>query len=686
MQLKRLLLAVILLTYYDVFSQVPSNLPTNGLIAHYPFNSNANDASGNQNHGTAQDVTLTTDRFGNPNSAYEFNGKTSRIDINKAFFDVGWNAYTISCWTNSSSLANPDNVNDAQNVINTDPHNGFAINMYNSNNPFSPSWNNKYVVFAGSQPDVRNWDILLDNTQSNTSRTINTWNHLVLVKNGLNYSFYINGVLDKTIVGAISANSYLCKIVIGNLAANIPNEGFLGKLDDYSIWNRALTQTEIGNVYNGVNHKGLVAYYPFNGNPKDSVGNHDGTVVNGATLTTDRFGKQNSAYNFDGNQWIEVPHQDDLNFSTEFTISLWIKPTGKGISSNNEAPTIINKECEYEISRWEEGAIKWATNSAYDVWHDTKIVSPLNEWKHIIMVYGEGKVIFYENGKKIYEYEKTIQQAIFPTTKPLTIGSRPGGTWGEFFCHGGAYDQNFQGAIDEIKLYNYALSEAESKLLYNDVPKIDLSLKSFSQKRTVQKDSTGTISFTVKNEGQVTATGIKVLLKIPYSPPFVIKNSQNCTKGTFDSNMWTIPTLAAGDSCTLNVVYQPAQNGVWYVEAEVFSTDQDDTDSKANNGIDTEDDFTRACISIPIKVTNDTFGMQLILQDSKIDVVQWYKNGIALVGETKSTLQITSVGKYDYNTKTYKCPSQGCCPFILEKTTTPATCCTPLEYILNNKN
>ena len=214
----------------------------------------------------------------------------------------------------------------------------------------------------------------------------------------------------------------------------------------------------------------------------------------------------------------------------------------------------------------------------------------------------------------------------------------------------------------------------------------DLSLSSKSLNQIVRKDSTGQISFTLKNQSSNAATNVKVLLKIPYSPPFVMKNSQNCTKGTFDSNMWAIPELAAGDSCVLNVIYQPTQNGVWYVEAEVFSADQEDTDSTPKNEIDTEDDFTRACLTMPISVTTEPFGMQLMLEDPKIIVAQWYKNGTAIAGENKNTLQITALGKYNYSSNTYKCPNQGCCPFIIEKATATPSCCSLLEYILERKN
>jgi hypothetical protein len=55
---------------------------------------------------------------------------------------------------------------------------------------------------------------------------------------------------------------------------------------------------------------GLVAYYPFNGTANDAVGTNHGTV-NGATLTTDRFGNVNSAFNFDGiNDWINTTYHN----------------------------------------------------------------------------------------------------------------------------------------------------------------------------------------------------------------------------------------------------------------------------------------------------------------------------------------------------------------------------------------
>lgn len=232
----------------NVFSQIPPYVPTTGLIGYWGFNGNTNDESGSNNHGTATNVSLTTDRFGNANSAYQFNGINSRISTTNAFFNVGWESFTISCWTYSTSFLNPNNVNDSEVVINTDPHNGIAITLYGQNNPFKDFFDNKYVFLAGSKPNIRSWDIAQYTGYSNTTRTINTWNHLVLVKTGTTYKFYINGVLDKTVVGSKPADSYFCKIVFGGLASNITPEVFLGKLDDFGIWNRELTQSEISGL------------------------------------------------------------------------------------------------------------------------------------------------------------------------------------------------------------------------------------------------------------------------------------------------------------------------------------------------------------------------------------------------------------------------------------------------------
>ena len=73
--MKRIFLALTLVLFvipFGVSQDLPSNIPTDGLIAYYPFNGNANDASGNGNHGTVNGATLTTDRNNNADNAYVY--------------------------------------------------------------------------------------------------------------------------------------------------------------------------------------------------------------------------------------------------------------------------------------------------------------------------------------------------------------------------------------------------------------------------------------------------------------------------------------------------------------------------------------------------------------------------------------------------------------------------------------
>jgi hypothetical protein len=82
--MKKLFTLTFLSIFGLTFAQVPSYVPTNGLVGWWPFNGNANDESGNGNNGTVNGATLTTDRNGVANSAYSFDGVNDYIDVGNA--------------------------------------------------------------------------------------------------------------------------------------------------------------------------------------------------------------------------------------------------------------------------------------------------------------------------------------------------------------------------------------------------------------------------------------------------------------------------------------------------------------------------------------------------------------------------------------------------------------------------
>ena len=106
---KHLITLITLAITYASTAQVPSYVPTNGLVGWWPFNGNANDESGNGNNGMVNGATLTSDRFGLANKAYAFDGASNYISINdNTTLDVS--NVTISAWFWANDYGTPEQL------------------------------------------------------------------------------------------------------------------------------------------------------------------------------------------------------------------------------------------------------------------------------------------------------------------------------------------------------------------------------------------------------------------------------------------------------------------------------------------------------------------------------------------------------------------------------------------------
>ena len=229
-----LTLSFILFVIPIVISQdLPSYIPTDGLVAYYPFNGNANDQSGNGNHGTVNGATLTSDRNGVENSSYLFDN--SNISIENQFYNNGYETYTINIWflTNNPSKT-------MQCLLNTTPHDGEGIgyNHENALNTFSHGKN--------SNVSQHLWDIFSSNPFGFQVQE-NMWYMITIVKNSGNYSYYVNKSLDKTSTTSLTAENQNTGLIFGS--TSLGSEFLSGKLDDIGIWNRVLSEQEIQNLY-----------------------------------------------------------------------------------------------------------------------------------------------------------------------------------------------------------------------------------------------------------------------------------------------------------------------------------------------------------------------------------------------------------------------------------------------------
>jgi hypothetical protein len=225
----------------SVIAQVPNYVPTNGLIGWWPFNANANDESGNGNNGTVNGATLTTDRFGVANKAYNFDGN-DWIELNLLPAINNSNELAVSVWVKSSGTNSNTNcsVGCAQYYFSrgNEGGNGFGIFSTQSSTPnFVSSINGS---FSG-QTVI---------SSSITTIPHSQWNHLLMNYDGVNIYYYLNGVL-------VGTTPYTVNVGIGNTTNAVFGRQFVpnfpyytvGKIDDGAIWNRALTQQEITALY-----------------------------------------------------------------------------------------------------------------------------------------------------------------------------------------------------------------------------------------------------------------------------------------------------------------------------------------------------------------------------------------------------------------------------------------------------
>ena len=318
------------LTTQTLFAQVPSYVPTDGLVGYWPFNGNANDESGNGNNGVVNGAALAIDRFGNIDKSYSFDGISNYISINNSSsLNIIGTQITLSFWLYSNN-----NPNDAN-------YKGISKGGYDVGSGYEFMYRNSLSGDDGVISITGGTGIQACDVGYNMNAAFGQWIHLAVTLNNGVASFYVNGVYQvgnnlNQISQFVSNNS---ELLFGKRNPLNSNAGFLnGKLDDIGIWNRALTQQEITNMYNGVNYsdtcnavsgsltQGLIGYWPFCGNANDDSGNGNNGTVNGATLTTDRFGNSNSAYSFDGNDDVVIPNSTSIEtISNSFSISVWSK-------------------------------------------------------------------------------------------------------------------------------------------------------------------------------------------------------------------------------------------------------------------------------------------------------------------------------------------------------------------------
>ena len=401
--LKPNIFLLVLFIQTNIFCQaqdsIPCYIPTNGLIAWYPFNGNANDISGNGNNGTVFKAKKTKDRFGNSSSAYLFNGDSAYIKGSSSNFPT--QDRTISIWYKIDDYSNHNTifgygggvcgtsffgVVDAN--FSTDAHCGIKPVVISNDSVGSNSWNN--------------WIITSDDTKTDY--------YLNGVKIYEAYvSYYGTDVIGKDFAfGCTSAGNGIAPYADANV------QFFKGDLDDIGIWNRVLSDSEITQVYR-----------------------------------SNSSCRINNALNFDGSNDQVYIGNDSLFNSAHITIQAWIKADYAG-----QYRGVVTKRncCGSGLEQWYLQTNNFimsffALTSGGGFSVSDNIQVPVNVWTQYTGTYDGTIAKLYRNG--ILVDSDIATGDISPLGWPVIIGDRDGDS------------DPWPGDIDEVRIWNRALSQQE---------------------------------------------------------------------------------------------------------------------------------------------------------------------------------------------------------------------------------
>lgn len=224
--------------------------------------------------------------------------------------------------------------------------------------------------------------------------------------------------------------------------------------DDEGLLAQATT-TVLSKIFTATSGN-IIADYPFSGNANDVSGNNLHGQNNGAILTADRLGNPQSAYYFNGGaQHIAVTNQPILNFQDGITVSCWFRA-----NDLPEKETFLLSHGSWQ-NRWKlsitpDKYLRWTVNTLNGI-SDLDATIPLqtDSFYHAAVTY-DGTILALYLGGQLHSY-KALTGKIRTTAVPFLMGQMlPGET-----------TYNFKGVIDEVKIYDYALTPTAVNALYN---------------------------------------------------------------------------------------------------------------------------------------------------------------------------------------------------------------------------
>ncbi len=294
-----------------------------------------------------------------------------------------------------------------------------------------------------------------------------------------------------------------------------------------NLWTVVTFSAAMAAESGAVSDQGLVAFYPFSGSFENTTGTEiDPAENHGATFAEDRFGNENSSAYFDGNEtYLEIPDNDAFSISTTgaLTISVWVSPEvlnfqkaeaggyvhwmGKGVPHQHEwVFRMYNKDLSQGQENRPNRMSAYAFNLEGGLGAGSYVQEQVqeNEWIHFVARYDveSNKITLFKNGVQKDQddlYDATYGVQVQNGTAPLRLGTRSRWSY-------------FQGRIDDLRIYNRALTDSEILELFNE-PDAQKSNTETEETENPDKQNAPETQTEEKQESQSLRSGSKILEK-----------------------------------------------------------------------------------------------------------------------------------------------------------------------------
>lgn len=225
-----------------------------------------------------------------------------------------------------------------------------------------------------------------------------------------------------------------------------------------------MTVATIAQVPDYVPTSGLIGWWPFNGNANDESGNTYNGIVNGATLTSDRFLNSNKAYSFDGiNDVISISNSSIFNFSNGQAISFWVNISSYPVNGESiifsQQTSSSTTAIGFSISISANGKLNYRIGNGSSLTFAASLNNNVNlgQWYHVVCQYQGGQISVYLNSQ-ISNSSNQPNALVGSPNLSMIIGDD---TWGA----SNAY--NYSGKVDDIGIWNRSLNQQEISNLFN---------------------------------------------------------------------------------------------------------------------------------------------------------------------------------------------------------------------------